>query len=150
MTAMAGNTFISRADDSGTNKKELALWKDAGIETSSISNYVESGQGMGDTLNIANERNAYTLTDRATFLALSKDLDLEILFEGAAPLLNIYHTYVVNPEKHTGVHTEQARAWVAFMISDDVQKVIGEFGVEEFGQPLFVPDAGKSEDSLGN
>jgi tungstate transport system substrate-binding protein len=128
----------------------LALWKAAGIETAAVANYVESGQGMGATLNIANERRAYTLADRATFLALSKDLGLEIVFEGAAPLLNIYHVYVVNPEKHSGVHLEQARAWAAFLVSEGTQEVIGTFGTEEFGQALFVPDAGKSEASLGN
>jgi tungstate transport system substrate-binding protein len=125
MAAMGAGTVVSRGDDSGTHKKELALWKAAGIETAAVANYVESGQGMGATLNIANERRAYTLADRATFLALSKDLDLEIVFEGAAPLLNIYHVYAVNPEKHSGVHTEQARAWVAFMVSESTQEVIG-------------------------
>lgn len=145
----ASGSFVSRGDDSGTHKSELALWKAAGIDVAGIGSREETGQGMGATLNVADQRNAYTLTDRATYLALKQNLDLEVLFEGARPLLNIYHVYVVNPTKHSGVRAEQARAWVEFLVADETQKVIGEFGVEQFGEPLFVPDAGKSLESLG-
>ncbi len=141
--------FISRGDNSGTHTKELALWKAAGIELSAVKDREETGQGMGATLNVADQKKGYTLTDRATYLALKKNLALEVVFEGAAPLLNIYHVYVVNPEKHTGVKAVQARAFVAFMVAPETQAVIAEFGKAEFGEPLFVPDAGKKVEDLG-
>jgi tungstate transport system substrate-binding protein len=141
--------FISRGDNSGTHTMELALWKVAGIEPGAVKNREETGQGMGATLNVADQKQGYTLTDRATYLALRKSLSLEVVFEGAAPLLNIYHVYVVNPEKHPKVKAAQARAFVAFMVAPGTQKVIGEFGQAEFGEPLFVPDAGKNVEDLG-
>lgn len=141
--------FISRGDNSGTHAKELALWKAAGVDPARVPQRQETGQGMGATLNIADQRQAYTLTDRGTFLSLRDRMDLEILFEGAAPLLNIYHVFVVNPEKNPGVKAAQARAWVAFMVAPETQQVIGEFGRDRFGQPLFVPVAGKSVEELG-
>ena len=146
----AEGPFTSRGDDSGTHKKELQLWELAGIDPASVPNREEAGQGMGATLNIANQKQAYTLTDRATFLALRDELDLVIVFEGAAPLLNIYHTYIVNPEQHEGVKVEQARAWNEYLVSEEAQAIIADFGVDEFGEPLFVADAGKSEDELAN
>ncbi|KAA0226711.1 MAG: substrate-binding domain-containing protein [Burkholderiaceae bacterium] len=150
MKAVAGTgPFISRGDDSGTHKKELELWKAAGVDLASIKSREETGQGMGATLNVANERNGYTLTDRATYLAVKKNLDLVILFEGAKPLLNIYHVYLVSPEKHTGVKAAQGRAFVEFMVSAKTQATIGNFGKDKFGEALFVADAGKAEDSLG-
>lgn len=142
--------FISRGDNSGTHTKELALWKAAGIDLATVKDREETGQGMGATLNVADQKRGYTLTDRATYLALKKNLALEVVFEGAAPLLNIYHVYVVNPEKHTGVKATQARAFVAFMVAPGTQEAIGEFGKVEFGEPLFVPDAGKKVEDLGN
>jgi tungstate transport system substrate-binding protein len=141
--------FISRGDNSGTHTKELALWKAAGIELSGVKDREETGQGMGATLNVADQKNGYTLTDRATYLALKKNLALEVVFEGAAPLLNIYHVYVVNPEKHAGVKAVQARAFVAFMVAPETQAVIAGFGKAEFGESLFVPDAGKKVEDLG-
>jgi len=141
--------FVSRGDDSGTHKAELALWEAAGIDVSTVAGREETGQGMGATLNVADQRNAYTLTDRATYLALRQNLALEVVFEGSRPLLNIYHVYVVNPEKHPGVKVQQARAWAEFLVAEETQKIIGEFRAAEFGQPLFVPDAGKSLESLG-
>jgi tungstate transport system substrate-binding protein len=150
MTAIAGTgPFISRGDASGTNTAELALWKAAGIDPKTVKNREETGQGMGATLNVADQKNAYTLSDRATYLASKKNLKLEILFEGAAPLLNIYHVYVVSPVKHPGVKTAQARAFVAFMVDPATQKLIDDFKRAEYGQPLFIADAGKREDSLG-
>lgn len=134
--------FVSRGDDSGTDKKEKDLWKAAKI-TPSGAWYQESGSGMGQTLNIASEKNGYTLTDRATFLANKKNLKLEIVLEGEASLLNIYHVMQVNPEKFPKVNKDGAKAFVDFMVSPETQKLIGEFGKDKFGQSLFFPDAGK-------
>jgi tungstate transport system substrate-binding protein len=144
----AGAPFISRGDDSGTNKMELSLWKNANL-TPSGDWYEESGQGMGATLRIATEKMAYTLTDRATYLANKDTLDLEILVEGDPALLNVYHVMVVNPEKWPKVNAAGARAFAAFLVSPDTQKVIGNFGVDKFGQPLFFPDADKTDADLG-
>lgn len=136
--------FVSRGDDSGTDKKEKDLWKAAKI-TPSGAWYQESGSGMGQTLNIASEKNGYTLTDRATFLANKKNLKLEIVLEGEASLLNIYHVMQVNPEKFPKVNKDGAKAFVDFMVSPETQKLIGEFGQDKFGQSLFFPDAGKED-----
>lgn len=144
----AGAPFISRGDDSGTNKMELSLWKNANL-TPGGDWYEESGQGMGATLRIATEKAAYTLTDRATYLANKDTLDLEILVEGDPALLNVYHVMVVNPEKWPKVNVAGARAFAAFLVSPDTQKVIGNFGVDKFGQPLFFPDADKTDADLG-
>lgn len=145
----ATGPFISRGDNSGTHTKELQLWTAAGIDPKTVKDREETGQGMGATLNVADQKSAYTLTDRGTYLALKKNLDLEVLYEGAAPLLNIYHVYAVNPEKHSGVKRPAAEAFVAFMVSTEVQKLIDEFKKAEYGQSLFIADAGKSVDSLG-
>lgn len=138
-------TFVSRGDDSGTNKLELSIWAELGYDPTGEGWYLESGQGMGATLQIANQREAYTITDRATYLALLDVLDLEILHEGDPSLLNIYHVMQVNPERSSNVQGESAAAFVEFMVSDEAQAIIAEFGVEKFGQPLFVPDAGLTE-----
>jgi tungstate transport system substrate-binding protein len=143
-----GSPFISRGDDSGTHKMELSLWGKAGKEPSGDW-YVQSGQGMGDTLRIASEKFGYTLTDRATYLATKDTLELEILLEGDKVLLNIYHVIVVNPEKWPKVNVEGAQAFAEFLVSEETQKFIEEFGVAQYGQPLFFPDAGKDEASLG-
>lgn len=132
--------FVSRGDDSGTHKKELGIWKTAGIEPSGQW-YQETGQGMGSTLTVASEKNGYSLTDRATYLALKDELALEILVEGEENLLNIYHVMQVNPDKFEKINGEAGQAFVEFMISPEAQQTIGEFGVEEFGEPLFFPDA---------
>jgi len=146
--AVAQSIFVSRADDSGTNKKELAIWKTAGVTPEGVW-YLESGQGMGDTLRIASEKFGYTLTDRATYLANQATLELDILVEGDPVLLNIYHVIVVNPDKWPKVNVEGAKAFAAFLTSKDTQKLISEFGVAEYGAPLFFPDAGKDPASLG-
>jgi len=144
-------TFISRGDDSGTNKKELSLW--AGTDYSPNDDkpawYVESGQGMGDTLIVASEKGAYTITDRATYLALQDNLDLKILVEGDDVLLNVYHVMTVNPEKWELVNYEGGLAFAEFMINPATQAVIKDFGVDKFGQPLFFPDADKTDAALG-
>lgn len=133
--------FISRGDDSGTYKKELSIWMEAGV-TPSGNWYQESGQGMGATLLMASEKKGYTLTDRATYLAQKKNVKLDILSEGDKSLLNIYHVMQVNPEKFEKVNADGGKAFVEFMISPQTQKIIGEFGKDKYGQPLFFPDAG--------
>jgi tungstate transport system substrate-binding protein len=142
------SSFISRGDDSGTHKKELEIWGKAGI-TPEGDWYQESGQGMGATLKIASEKIAYTLTDRATYLANQESVDLQILVEGDAALLNVYHVIVVNPERWPKVNVDGAREFANFLISPEGQEQIGKFGVDEFGQPLFVPDADKTDSDLG-
>ncbi len=134
--------FISRGDDSGTHKKEKALWQEAGVQPAGAW-YQESGQGMGATLKIASEKGAYTLTDRGTYLHLRDKLDLVILVEGDDRLQNIYHVMVVNPQKHPGVNAEGAKAFADYLTDPETQKVIGEYGKDRFGQPLFFPDAGQ-------
>jgi len=135
-----GGRFVSRGDDSGTHTKELALWAAAGVDPAAFSRE-ETGQGMGATLNVASERRAYTLTDRATYLALRDVLDLAVLVEGDARLLNVYHAYVVNPDRHEGVAGAQAEAFVAFLLEPETQATIGRFRADEFGQSLFTPAA---------
>ena len=146
--AAAEAPFISRGDDSGTHKKELALWADAGI-TPQGDWYQESGQGMAATLTIASEKQAYTLTDRASYLHNRDTLDLEILVEGDNVLLNVYHVIIVNPEKWPLVNEAGARAFAQYLVDPDTQAMIGEYGVDRFGQPLFTPDADKTDADLG-
>jgi len=141
--AQKEGTFVSRGDDSGTHKKELSLWKKAELTPAGAKWYQESGQGMGATLLMASEKQGYTLTDRGTYLAQKANIKLEILSEGDKSLLNIYHVMQVNPEKFAKVNADGAKAFVEFMIASATQKIIGEFGKDQFGQPLFFPDAGK-------
>ena len=140
--------FASRGDNSGTHNLEKTLWKEAGIQPQGDW-YIEAGQGMGATLNIANERNAYTITDRGTLLALSKRVNLPILIEGDKALLNIYSVMEVNPANGARVNTAGGKAFADFMVAPQTQNVIKSFGVEKFGQSLFVPVAGKKEEELG-
>ena len=134
----AKSVFVTRGDDSGTHKKELDMWKSVNLDPTTLSSYVSTGQGMGPSLQIASEKVGYVLTDRATFLAQEKNLnDMEILVEGAKDLQNIYHVMQVNPEKHTKVNSESAEAFVEFMLSKETHKIIEEFGVKEYGEPLF-------------
>ena len=130
--------FVSRADDSGTNKKELKLWAAASVVPTATGDwYVQTGQGMGDTLKIASEKQAYTLTDRATYLSLKDSLDLEISFEGDKGLFNQYGVIVVK-----GAKNEQGgQAFFDWILSADTQKFIGEFGVDTYAQALFTPNA---------
>ena len=144
-----GSTFVSRADDSGTNKAELSLWKKAELDPKGKSWYVETGQGMGATLQIANQKDGYTLSDRATFLAQKEGFVLKVLVEGDPLLLNVYSVMQVNPDEFDLVNGPGGKAFADFMVSEEVQKLIGEFGVEEYGQPLFVPDADKTYEDLG-
>jgi len=134
--------FLSRGDQSGTNTKELSLWTSAGIQPSGTW-YQETGSGMGATLNVASEKQGYTLSDRGTYLAQKSNLDLDLLVEGDKALFNQYHVIVVDPKKHSNVNAEGARAFASFITSPTVQATIAEFGVKEYGQALFIPDAGK-------
>ena len=140
--------FVSRGDNSGTHNLENTLWKEAGIQPKGDW-YIEAGQGMGATLNIANERNAYTITDRGTLLALSKRVNLPILIEGDKALLNIYSVMEVNPANGPRINVTGGKAFADFMVAPQTQNVIKNFGVEKFGQSLFVPVAGKKEEELG-
>ena len=146
--AAAPTNFISRGDDSGTHKMELRLWESAAVAPAG-GWHQESGQGMSATLRIASEKAAYTLTDRATYLALRSGLDLVILVEGDLALLNVYHVITVSPERWPKVNAEGARAFAEFLVSAEGQAPIGGFGLAEFGEPLFIPDAGKDEQELG-
>jgi tungstate transport system substrate-binding protein len=142
------SAFITRGDASGTNTKELAIWKSANI-TPAGDWYIDSGQGMGATLQIASEKAAYTLSDRATFLANQASLQLKILVEGDASLLNIYHVIVVNPANCPSVNNTGAITFADYVVSPEAQTLIGSFGVDKYGQVLFTPDAGKDETTLG-
>ena len=146
--AGAQSRFVSRGDKSGTHVLELALWKQAGVEPKGAW-YIESGQGMGQTLVIANERAAYTLTDRATFLAFRQRVKLPILVEKDRPLLNIYSVMEVNPANGPRVNVAGGKAFADFMVSPGAQAAIKSFGVEKYGQALFVPIAGKTEEEIG-
>lgn len=139
--------FASRGDDSGTHKAELALWK-SGEVTPEGDWYLQTGQGMGDTLRIASEKGAYTYTDRATFLATKDTLDLEVLVEKDKVLLNIYHVITVNPDKWELVNYDGALAFANYLTAEDTQKTIAEFGKDKYGEPLFIADAGKAEDAV--
>ncbi len=144
----SGSSFVSRGDDSGTHKQELALWNEANIEPAGEW-YLESGQGMGASLKIASEKSAYTLADRGTYFALRENLDLDVFVEGHPSLLNVYHVILVNPDIWPNVNYEGASAFAKFLTSAEIQTLIGEFGIDRFGQPLFTPDAGKSDAELG-
>jgi len=147
-------SFVSRSDNSGTHILEKSLWKAAGIEPKG-SWYMEARQGMGATLGIANERNAYTVTDRGTYLALRNSvsplrnrISLRILIEGDRALLNIYSVVEVNPANGPRINSVGGKAFADFMVAPETQNVIRNFG-KKFGQSLFIPVAGKKEDDLG-
>ena len=147
--AASGAIFMSRGDNSGTHSKEKEIWKTAGIKAEGQKWYQQTGLGMGQTLSVAAEKKSYTLADRGTYLALKKNLGLDILTEGDAILLNIYHVIEVNPAKWPKVNAAGAKAFADFMVSKQTQKIIKTFGVDKFGSPLFFPDAGKKEELLG-
>lgn len=137
----ARGTFISRGDESGTHDQELVLWGDAGVDPRELPRREETGQGMGATLNIAEQRRAYTLTDRGTYLAQRRRLMLAIVFEGDPALRNIYHVYAVSPARHPKAKVAEARQFIDFLVSAEIQQAIGAFKREQFGQSLFIPDA---------
>jgi tungstate transport system substrate-binding protein len=145
--AEAKATFVSRGDNSGTNQLEKKLWQEAKIAPAGAW-YLQSGQGMGATLTIASEKQAYTVTDRGTFLAFQKRLQLVPLVEKDRILLNIYSVMLPNPAKFPKINVAGGKAFAGFMVAKETQEVIRTFGVDKYGQPLFFPDAGKREDSL--
>ena len=147
--ADSGAGFVSRGDDSGTHAREKQLWEQNAIVPSGQW-YRSTGQGMGATLRVASESAAYTLTDRATYLSQKDTLDLELLNEGDKALLNIYHVIEMTTRAGDRVQPDAAKAFADWLTGERAQKMIGEFGKEEFGQPLFVPDAGKDESTLGD
>jgi len=136
--------FISRGDNSGTDVLEKSLWKQAGIGPARPW-YVEAATGMGQTLQIASEKDAYTITDRSTYLSRKSQLQLEILNGGDPPLLNYYHVITVNPTKFPKTNNAGANAFADYLVDADTQKLIASFGVDKFGQQLFFPDAGKPD-----
>jgi tungstate transport system substrate-binding protein len=144
-----GSPFVTRGDDSGTHKKELALWKSTELDPSDQAWYIETGQGMGASMIVASEKEAYILTDRATYLANKDNYQFDLLVEGDNSLLNVYHVITVNQTKWADVNYEGALAFAKFMTDAATQEAIGKFGVEKFGQPLFYPDADKTDADLG-
>jgi tungstate transport system substrate-binding protein len=147
--AANGALFVSRGDNSGTDQLEKKLWNDAGFDPKGQPWYQEAGQGMGQVLTIANEKEAYTITDRGTYLARKGNLDLVVLAEGYPTFLNVYHVMVVNPEKGPHINVDGARAFADFMVAPSTQEMIGTFGVARFGQPLFFPAATMTDEQLG-
>lgn len=145
----SGTVFVSRGDESGTHAREKALWQAAGI-TPGGAGYQQTGQGMGATLRVAAEKAGYTLSDRATYLSQRDTLGLAVLNEGDASLLNIYHVIEMSARAGDRVQPDGTAAFAGWIVGSGAQRTIGEFGVAEFGQPLFVPDAGKDEASLGS
>lgn len=139
--ASSESQFVSRGDDSGTHTKEKAIWSAAGIDPAGDW-YISAGQGMGAVLTMANEQNAHTLSDRATYLARTLEgTDLQIIVEGDPILFNPYGVIAVNPDKNSEINAELANTFIDWLISVPVQEKISQFGTEEFGMPLFTPDS---------
>src|SRR5438046_1160897 len=142
--AASGSRFVSRGDRSGTHVLEQSLWKQAGVRPAAPW-YIESGQGMGATLALADDRQAYTLSDRATYLAFGRRVALKVLVEGDRPLLNVYSVLEVDRANGSRVNAAGGRAFADFLLAPETQAVIRGFGVERFGRPLFVPIAGRPD-----
>nr|WP_288826886.1 substrate-binding domain-containing protein [uncultured Clostridium sp.] len=135
------DAFVSRGDESGTHTKELSIWKNLNITPADNPNYISAGQGMGATLLMADEKKACTLSDRATWLATKSKTAMDIVCEKDEQLLNYYGVIAVNPEKSSKINAEGAQDFINWILSDDTQKLIGDFGVKEYGESLFTPDA---------
>ena len=133
----AGSTFISRADESGTYKKELSIWKEIDQTPTGVW-YVQAGMGMGSVLLLANEQGAYTLTDRGTYLAFKDKVDLKIHYQGSSVLYNPYHVIAVNPERHPHVNNELADKYINFITGDKAQNFIKDYQL--YGEQLFYPE----------
>ncbi|HWI39913.1 MAG TPA: substrate-binding domain-containing protein [Verrucomicrobiae bacterium] len=146
--AASGSLFLSRGDNSGTHAREKGLWKKSGIEPDGKW-YQQTGLGMAETLNVAAEKKAYTLADRGTWLTMKKRLGLEVLVERDPLLLNVYHVIEVNRGRWPKVNEAGAKAFADFMVSRKVQEMIGRFGADRYGTPLFTPDAGRKPETLG-
>lgn len=129
--------FVSRGDDSGTNKKELALWKGVNVAKPAGDWYISAGKGMGEVLTMASEKKAYTLTDKATYLSMKSKLDLDILLENSKDLLNQYTIIAVNPDKHKNVNKKGSDKFINWMTSDKALKMIGDYGKDKYGENLF-------------
>jgi tungstate transport system substrate-binding protein len=143
--------FISRGDDSGTHAKEKAIWESAGFSYENIQSagdgYIEAGRGMGPTLLMAHEKDAYTLTDMGTFLSYKGEIDLVPIVDQGDILLNVYSVIAVDPEANPKTNIEMAQKLVDFLVSDEIQELIGDYGVEEYGMQLFAPCAGSEPSS---
>lgn len=142
--------FISRGDDSGTHGKEQAIWASAGYDYEEVTSgewYVEAGRGMGPTLLMASEMEGYTLTDIGTFLSYQSELELVPLVEEGAILLNVYSAIAISPESDPGTNIEMANNLIAFLTSPEIQQLIGDYGVADYGRPLFFPCAGAEPES---
>ena len=136
--------FMSRGDDSGTNAKELKLWEEAGVKPRGRW-YQETGQGMGATLTVAAQKDAYTLSDRGTYLSNEQARDLELLVDGGPGLLNVYHVIDIDTDAGKRVNAAGGDAFAKWIVSPPAQEIIGSFGREEYGQALFTPDAGRTD-----
>lgn len=139
-------SFVSRGDNSGTQSKEKAIWKNAGFDYATVEKagawYIESGQGMGPTLQMASQKQAYTLTDMGTYLSYKSKLELvPIVYKGSI-LLNVYSVIAVNPQTVKGVKIDLTNNLISFLTSPEIQKLIGNYGVKEYGLQLFTPCAG--------
>jgi len=147
--AAANALFLSRGDNSGTHALEKKLWKSTGMNPEGQKWYQQTGLGMGQTLNVAAEKDGYSIADRGTYLSMKKNLGLDIVVEGDGALLNIYHVIEVNPAKWPKVNTAGAKAFANFVVGKKAQAIIKTFGIKKFGGALFFPDAGKKPESLG-
>ena len=138
--------FVSRGDESGTHSKEKAIWAGAGYDYEEVRAagdwYVEGGKGMGATLLMASEMEGYTLTDMGTFLSYKGDIELVPIVDEGDILLNVYSVIAVSPESDPKTNIEMANNLIAFLTSPEIQELIGEYGVDEYGMQLFVPCAG--------
>jgi len=132
--------FVSRGDDSGTHKKELKLWKEAGLEPAGDW-YLSAGKGMGDVIQMADEVKGYTLSDRATYLSMRDNVDLQVVTEGENRLFNQYGVIAVNPDKNDKINHEAAQIFVDWILSEKTQQLISEFGKDKYGESLFIPNA---------
>lgn len=146
------STFVSRGDASGTNAYELSVWAGLGISPAGQSWYLSTGQGMGSTLIVADQKNGYTVADRGTFVAFQKSMTLVLDVNGTQVdpgMINVYHVIQVNSTMFPKVNAAGARAFSDFMVSPDTQKIISTFGLITYGSALFTPDAGKTDADLG-
>jgi tungstate transport system substrate-binding protein len=143
---MGGGSFVSRGDDSGTHGKEKAIWQSAGFDYETVQEasewYIEAGRGMGPTLLMASEKQAYTLTDMGTFLSYMGELELVLIVDEGDILLNVYSVIAVSPESNPKTEIDLANELIAFLTSPEIQELIGNYGVEEYGMQLFIPCAG--------
>jgi tungstate transport system substrate-binding protein len=139
-------SFVSRGDDSGTHGKEKAIWQSAGYDYEEIRSagswYIEAGRGMGPTLLMASEKQAYTLSDMGTYLSYQGNIELVPIVDKGSILLNVYSVIAANPEENSNVKYEMAQNLVDFLTSDEIQELIGDYGTEEYGMALFTPCAG--------